>query len=63
MTQGKTNETDPLLRHYLLSSRAEAHGDSDINSVQWCPRHGARNLLATAGDDGVAKVWAIEQTA
>ncbi|KAJ3173955.1 hypothetical protein HDU87_007278 [Geranomyces variabilis] len=37
------------------------HGYNDINSAEWCPLekdgHGA--LLATAGDDGVVRVWRL----
>ncbi|XP_074269890.1 protein CIA1 [Silene latifolia] len=38
----------------LLSKREKAHGQ-DINSVQWSSTE--KPLLASAGDDGVVKIW------
>ncbi|KAJ1993246.1 Cytosolic iron-sulfur protein assembly protein [Coemansia spiralis] len=35
-----------------------AHGLSDINSVQWNPAYAG--WLATAGDDGVVRIWHLE---
>ncbi|KAI0263102.1 WD40 repeat-like protein [Gloeopeniophorella convolvens] len=46
-------------RHKLIARLEDAHGDSDVNSIVWCPRKGHEDLLATVGDDGVAKVWKL----
>ncbi|KAI6115133.1 WD40-repeat-containing domain protein [Pisolithus croceorrhizus] len=43
----------------LIASVSSAHDVSDVNSVQWCPRPGFEDLLATAGDDGSVKVWRV----
>lgn len=55
-----TPKTAP--KHKLIARLENAHGVDDLNTVVWCPRKGYENLLATAGDDGVAKVWKIEST-
>ncbi|KAJ3052476.1 hypothetical protein HK097_006210 [Rhizophlyctis rosea] len=34
-----------------------AHGQADVNCVRWCPLREYADLLATAGDDGVVRVW------
>ncbi|KAI0065289.1 WD40 repeat-like protein [Artomyces pyxidatus] len=47
-------------KYELISCIENGHGDSDINSIVWCPRAGYQDLLATVGDDGMAKVWKIE---
>ncbi|KAI8873676.1 WD40 repeat-like protein [Ramicandelaber brevisporus] len=33
------------------------HGVHDINSIQWNPQPEYANILATAGDDGIVRVW------
>lgn len=43
----------------LIARLEDAHGVHDVNSVAWCPRKGHEDLIATVGDDGVAKVWKI----
>lgn len=45
---------------YKLIARLEgAHGFDDVNSIAWCPRNGCEDLIATVGDDGVAKIWKV----
>jgi len=45
---------------YKLIARLEgAHGVDDVNSIAWCPRKGCEDLIATVGDDGVAKIWKV----
>lgn len=36
-----------------------AHGESDVNGLQWCLREDGKGqgMLASAGDDGTVKVW------
>ncbi|KAL4068569.1 WD40-repeat-containing domain protein [Scleroderma yunnanense] len=53
------DNTKPALDTKLIVSVLCAHDISDVNSVQWCPRPGFENLLATAGDDGSMKVWRV----
>ncbi|KAJ3254485.1 cytosolic iron-sulfur protein assembly [Boothiomyces macroporosus] len=44
-----------------LKKRYEsAHGDSDINCISWCPLGNNSDLLATAGDDHLIRVWKIQ---
>ncbi|EJD36282.1 WD40 repeat-like protein [Auricularia subglabra TFB-10046 SS5] len=43
----------------LIARLEEAHGVCDVNTVRWCPRPGAEDLLATAGDDGAVRVWKL----
>lgn len=59
ISQGKSSPDDAPVRHDLLASLQNTHGDADINSASWCPREGFRNLLATAGDDGTVQIWKI----
>lgn len=59
ISQAKSSPDDAPVRHDLLASLQNTHGDADINSVSWCPREGFRNLLATAGDDGTVQIWRI----
>jgi cytosolic iron-sulfur protein assembly protein CIAO1 len=30
-----------------------------VNTIAWCPRKGYEDILATAGDDGYARVWKV----
>ncbi|KAJ1989907.1 Cytosolic iron-sulfur protein assembly protein [Dimargaris cristalligena] len=36
-----------------------AHGISDINCVQWNPSPDYADILASAGDDGVIRIWQV----
>ncbi|KAJ3412009.1 hypothetical protein HDV05_001390 [Chytridiales sp. JEL 0842] len=38
---------------------AAAHGDSDINCVKWSCNEEYPNVLASAGDDGVIRLWKV----
>ena len=52
-----TSRSPPKSR--LIARLEGAHGVHDVNSIAWCPRKGHEDLIATVGDDGVAKVWKI----
>ncbi|KAH8998148.1 WD40 repeat-like protein [Lactarius akahatsu] len=52
-----TNKRPPKSR--LIARLENAHGVNDVNSIAWCPRKGYEDLIATVGDDGVAKVWKV----
>jgi cytosolic iron-sulfur protein assembly protein CIAO1 len=43
----------------MIARLPSAHGVSDINTIAWCPRPGYEDILATAGDDGYARVWRV----
>ncbi|KAI8325092.1 WD40 repeat-like protein [Martensiomyces pterosporus] len=58
VTPGK-DESSPLLDIKLVVERGNAHGLNDINCVKWNPVH--PGWLATAGDDGVIRIWYLEQ--
>ncbi|CCM00729.1 uncharacterized protein FIBRA_02769 [Fibroporia radiculosa] len=47
------------LLYSLMARFSFAHGVSDVNTVTWCPHEGYEDILATAGDDGVARIWKI----
>lgn len=47
-------EERPYMRWQLLASAQEAHSQ-DVNCVRWHPTD--RSLLASAGDDGVVRLW------
>ncbi|KAA1476178.1 WD40 repeat-like protein [Dentipellis sp. KUC8613] len=57
----ETSDADPKAppTHRLIAKLDDAHGVYDVNSVAWCPRKGYEDLLATAGDDGSARVWKV----
>ena len=44
----------------MIARLPAAHDVSDVNSVVWCPREGFEDLFATAGDDGLVKVWKVQ---
>ena len=54
---GISKVTPPTYK--LIASLDSAHGVHDVNAVVWCPRTGFEDLLATTGDDGLAKVWKV----
>ena len=43
-----------------LEYRQEGAHPCDVNCVRWNPKH--PHLLASAGDDGVIKIWKYQQT-
>lgn len=62
ISQPPDQSTKEILYSKLIASVSSAHDVSDVNSVQWCPRPGFEDLLATAGDDGSVKVWRVMPT-
>ncbi|KAH9943553.1 WD40 repeat-like protein [Amylocystis lapponica] len=54
-----TDSGKSTLSHEIVARLSQAHGVSDVNSIVWCPRKGLENVFATAGDDGVVKVWKV----
>ncbi|KAJ3019245.1 cytosolic iron-sulfur protein assembly [Thoreauomyces humboldtii] len=57
VVEQKGDATNPTFA--VTTTLRNPHGHSDINSAQWCPleKDGLGDLLATAGDDGVVRVW------
>ncbi|KAJ2211343.1 Cytosolic iron-sulfur protein assembly protein [Coemansia sp. RSA 487] len=55
-SKGSTENTTVTLE----CSRQHAHALTDINCVQWNPVY--PDWLATAGDDGVVRIWHLEQS-
>lgn len=45
--------------HKLIAKITSAHDVSDVNTVAWCPRKGCEDMLATAGDDSIVRVWKV----
>ncbi|RHZ77613.1 hypothetical protein Glove_174g193 [Diversispora epigaea] len=41
----------------LVASVSSAHGIADVNRVQWYPTEDHSDWLASAGDDGVVRIW------
>ncbi|OZJ02634.1 hypothetical protein BZG36_04160 [Bifiguratus adelaidae] len=54
---GSVDEASPIWN--LQASIENAHGISDINAVSWHVREDHGNILATAGDDGVVRIWRL----
>jgi WD40 repeat protein len=50
---------------YPVGAIRHAHGDGDVNGLQWCLRDDkkGRGMLASAGDDGSVKVWRFTEDA
>jgi WD40 repeat protein len=51
---------------HVVGSHKMGHGPYEINHVTWCPRFdggrkGDEEMIATTGDDGSVKVWAVEE--
>ena len=44
---------------YPVGAIRHAHGEGDVNGLQWCLREDGkgRGMFASAGDDGSVKVW------
>ncbi|KAF9050703.1 WD40 repeat-like protein [Hymenopellis radicata] len=53
------SEHEGSIQHRMIASTNDAHDVYDVNTVAWCPRDGYEDLLGTAGDDGVVKVWKV----
>ncbi|KAF8503923.1 WD40 repeat-like protein [Gautieria morchelliformis] len=43
----------------LIARISSAHGVNDVNSISWCSRSGMENILATAGDDCMVRIWQV----
>lgn len=56
--EGSTNIVPPS--HKLLAFLPSSHGVYDVNTIAWCPRKGFEDLLASAGDDGAARIWQVK---
>ncbi|CAG8434601.1 15079_t:CDS:2 [Funneliformis mosseae] len=41
----------------LVASIPSAHGVADVNCVQWYPTERHSDWLASAGDDGIVRIW------
>ncbi|RKP08746.1 putative cytosolic iron-sulfur protein assembly protein-like protein [Thamnocephalis sphaerospora] len=41
----------------LSCTQSDAHGTADVNAAIWCPLAEHGHLLATAGDDGIVRIW------
>lgn len=59
---------EPAIDLVLLSETEEAHGVAEVNSIAWSPLlpssptqqdEQEERKLASAGDDGVVKVWRV----
>jgi cytosolic iron-sulfur protein assembly protein CIAO1 len=51
------NNSPPV--HNLIAHVPCAHSVYDVNAISWCPRKGYENILATVGDDGIARIWRV----
>jgi WD40 repeat protein len=53
------------LEVYPVGAVRHAHGDGDVNGLQWCLRDDKKGMgmLASAGDDGSVKVWRFTEEA
>ncbi|CAG8643017.1 648_t:CDS:2, partial [Racocetra fulgida] len=45
----------------MIASVTSAHGVVDVNCVQWYPTDKHPNWLATAGDDGIVRIWQLAE--
>lgn len=54
MTNG---ESESAVEFRTVAVTEEAHGYNDVNCVKWGPVKEWADLLVTAGDDGVVRVW------
>jgi len=59
MSLKETNPGKDKINHQVISRLPAAHGVFDVNSVVWCPRPGLEDVFATAGDDGIVRVWIV----
>ncbi|CAG8487749.1 7761_t:CDS:2 [Ambispora gerdemannii] len=51
------DSNDDTLNYTVVASISSAHGVADVNCVQWHPSEIHDNLLASAGDDGIVRIW------
>ncbi|KAJ1965872.1 Cytosolic iron-sulfur protein assembly protein [Dispira parvispora] len=53
---------DNTTPYFVLGDRVDtAHGVADINHVAWNPSAKYGDILASAGDDGVIRIWRVTQ--
>ncbi|KAI8918117.1 hypothetical protein BC831DRAFT_516218, partial [Entophlyctis helioformis] len=45
----------------VVAHAAEPHDHHDVNFVAWCPVEEYQHYLASAGDDGIVRIWCYEQ--
>jgi len=58
--QDTSLSSDPNSPNYkMVASVTSAHGTADVNCVQWYPSEKHGDLLASAGDDGVVRIWRL----
>ena len=50
---------DSMPIYKLIASVDDAHSVSDVNCVQWSSVEKFGALLASAGDDGIVKIWKL----
>jgi cytosolic iron-sulfur protein assembly protein CIAO1 len=43
----------------LITEERNSHGVREVNAVSFCGREGFERVMATAGDDGIVRVWEI----
>ena len=48
---------DGTVETRVVAEVVKAHGQADVNCVRWGSVKEYGDLLATAGDDGVVRVW------
>lgn len=51
--------TKQLVREELVATLPAAHGLHDVNTVAWSTTPGMEDVFATAGDDGVTRIWRV----
>jgi len=51
--------TKLIVREELIATLPSPHGPYDVNTVAWNPTPGMEDILATAGDDGITRIWRV----
>lgn len=59
VTPSSTEGGKSSISHKVIARLFSAHDVSDVNTIVWCPRPGLEDVFATAGDDGIVKVWKV----
>lgn len=42
-----------------MTEERNSHGVREVNAIGFCGREGMERVMATAGDDGIVRVWEI----
>jgi WD40 repeat protein len=42
-----------------VTEEKNSHGAREVNAISFCEREGFERVAATAGDDGIVRVWEI----